>query len=648
MTVSTEVSREEYTGNGVTTDFDYRFRVFSADELVVTVADTTENIRTLVMNTDYTVSGAGSRNGGKVKLASALASNWRISIERELPVTQETDVRNQGNFFPEVHEDAWDKLTMLIQQVFSWLGLALRKPNWLAKYYDAKGNRISNLGDPASPQDAAPKSYVDLTYQYGKGYTDDQLKRTLRSPAGEVLNQLPAASVRRGKFQAYDTQNGQPILVNPEKTPSDVWIKLGSINGYSYIGGFFSQETSGAYGNGFYDLVSWRGERGQFDQTQGIATQVTGAGVSFGGIHNRGMVVVGPGGALFSQLMLEGRPYSDIVASAYTIDANRLDAFGREVQVVKFPTKNNPTDNQGFELELYSDVNGQPKGVIRNQEKRTDLDNTGTTGDRALFIADEKLFATSSKFFAKIRIPDEVNRFSLDPIFGYRNFSSLTASNVLHIAVQSRFIYEITSMINSGNFYCYLSFRCRTNSNGNDTSKYGLYELAGNAQFAGGTVDGNAMYLHIANFLKDPDGKAANGANSPGTSSSTVCNYTDYQLYVCSEKLTPGTGLSDRYNGFLTNLSYGPVQTKAIRDVVSGYRPYTPTTVVTSINNGAAVTSTINAYNEGFISRLDYDMSIRNDVNTLTVPFSTALGDYSGYDFAMRIFNRFGLKGYTV
>ncbi|WP_198509102.1 tail fiber domain-containing protein [Serratia sp. TKO39] len=165
MTVSTEVSREEYTGNGVTTDFDYRFRVFSADELVVTVADTTENIRTLVMNTDYTVTGAGSRNGGKVKLVSALASNWRISIERELPVTQETDIRNQGNFFPEVHEDAWDKLTMLIQQAFNWLGLALRKPNWLAKYYDAKGNRIINLADPIADNDAVNRrsmySYVE-------------------------------------------------------------------------------------------------------------------------------------------------------------------------------------------------------------------------------------------------------------------------------------------------------------------------------------------------------------------------------------------------------------------------------------------------------------------------------------------------------
>lgn len=165
MTVSTEISREEYTGNGVTTDFDYRFRVFYADELVVSVADTTENISLLVLNTDYTVTGAGSRTGGKVKLTNPLANAWRISIERDLPVTQETDVRNQGNFFPEVHEDAWDKLTMLIQQALGSLGLALRKPNWLAKYYDAKGNRISNLADPIADKDAVNRrsmySYVE-------------------------------------------------------------------------------------------------------------------------------------------------------------------------------------------------------------------------------------------------------------------------------------------------------------------------------------------------------------------------------------------------------------------------------------------------------------------------------------------------------
>lgn len=52
-------------------------------------------------------------------LTSPLAIGWQISIARELAPTQETDLRNQGKFFAEVHEDAFDKLTMLIQQAYS-------------------------------------------------------------------------------------------------------------------------------------------------------------------------------------------------------------------------------------------------------------------------------------------------------------------------------------------------------------------------------------------------------------------------------------------------------------------------------------------------------------------------------------------------
>ncbi|HAT4984436.1 TPA: hypothetical protein I9786_002839 [Serratia marcescens] len=255
MTVSTEVSREEYTGNGVTTDFDYRFRVFSADELVVTVADTTENIRTLVLNTDYTVTGAGSRNGGKVKLVSALANNWRISIERELPVTQETDIRNQGNFFPEVHEDAWDKLTMLIQQAIGGLGLALRKPNWLAKYYDAKGNRISNLRDPVNRQDAATKQYVDYSVSNSAGHADDLFKRTIRVTEGYVQPLAPVA-VRANMLLGFNDV-GAPVPISGQTATADLAIKLASTSGAELIG--YQANSSAQYrtvGNRLRDFVS--------------------------------------------------------------------------------------------------------------------------------------------------------------------------------------------------------------------------------------------------------------------------------------------------------------------------------------------------------------------------------------------------------
>ncbi|WP_262017010.1 hypothetical protein [Serratia liquefaciens] len=227
MTVSTEISREEYTGNGVTTDFDYRFRVFSADELVVSVADTTENISTLVLNTDYTVTGVGSRTGGKVKLVNPLANAWRISIERDLPVTQETDVRNQGNFFPEVHEDAWDKLTMLIQQVIGNLGLALRKPNWLAKYYDAKGNRITNLANPINGNDAANKTYVDAVGEANIG-------RTLRFPETYVPP-MAGSGPRSNMLQGYNNL-GMPVPIAGQTETADLAIKLSGSFGSQLVG----------------------------------------------------------------------------------------------------------------------------------------------------------------------------------------------------------------------------------------------------------------------------------------------------------------------------------------------------------------------------------------------------------------------------
>ncbi|MCJ8702085.1 hypothetical protein MWH01_24040, partial [Escherichia coli] len=124
MTVSTEVDHNEYTGNGVTTSFPYTFRIFKPSDLKVQIADVDENITVLTLDSDYSVTGAGIYSGGTVVLPSPLKNGWQILIARDLPATQETDLRNQGKFFAEVHEDAFDKLTMLIQQCFAELGLA--------------------------------------------------------------------------------------------------------------------------------------------------------------------------------------------------------------------------------------------------------------------------------------------------------------------------------------------------------------------------------------------------------------------------------------------------------------------------------------------------------------------------------------------
>jgi lysophospholipase L1-like esterase len=117
MTVTTSVNKTQPLGNGVTTSFPYAFRIYAAADLVVVRTDIATGVDTpLVLNTDYTVTGVGSYNGGNVVFGVAPATGVRITIRRVVSITQQTDLRNNGAYFAETHEDVFDRLTMVDQQ----------------------------------------------------------------------------------------------------------------------------------------------------------------------------------------------------------------------------------------------------------------------------------------------------------------------------------------------------------------------------------------------------------------------------------------------------------------------------------------------------------------------------------------------------
>ncbi|MGJ7973950.1 hypothetical protein [Providencia hangzhouensis] len=230
MTVSTEISSNEYTGNGVTTDFDYKFRIFKANQLSVITSDADGgNVVTLRLGTDYTVTGANKSTGGKVILTKPLANGHKISIARDIPIKQETSFRNQSKFLAETHEDAFDYLTMILQRIWGSLGsLYLKRPNILANWFDAKGYRIANLAKPKRDSDAVDLGTMKDEIEGVNSTILKREKRLLRVDDMDITS-LPKASERAGNVLTFDS-SGMPQIVAPASGSAiDVINKLGKI-----------------------------------------------------------------------------------------------------------------------------------------------------------------------------------------------------------------------------------------------------------------------------------------------------------------------------------------------------------------------------------------------------------------------------------
>ncbi len=107
MTVSSQTNKVIYIGNGVATEFAIPFSFLEREH--IKVRQKKNDIQT--ERTDWTV------KGGNLVFADAPESGAEIAIVREVPLTQETDYRDNEILHAETLERSFDKLTMQVQQL---------------------------------------------------------------------------------------------------------------------------------------------------------------------------------------------------------------------------------------------------------------------------------------------------------------------------------------------------------------------------------------------------------------------------------------------------------------------------------------------------------------------------------------------------
>lgn len=187
MTVTTTLDRQYFPGDGSNKNFPFNFKFFDNSQIYVYLIDATGDAVGKILNIDYTLSGALSPSGGMVVMSVAPPTGYRLLVRRILSQTQPTSIRNQGAFFPAIHEDVFDRLTMLIQQAISGLNGALQL-DLAGESWDFLGKRGINVADPINPQDAATKiwaqTYIGSILETGQGPANNAANVIYVKPSG--------------------------------------------------------------------------------------------------------------------------------------------------------------------------------------------------------------------------------------------------------------------------------------------------------------------------------------------------------------------------------------------------------------------------------------------------------------------------------
>lgn len=116
MTVETTTAKSgPYAGAGTVGPFTVGFRFLDNSHLRVIKTNLLGVDSTLILDTDYTVTGAGDLSGS-LTLTAVLPSGYQLTIVRSVPATQLADYVQNDAFPARSHEDSLDKLTMIAQE----------------------------------------------------------------------------------------------------------------------------------------------------------------------------------------------------------------------------------------------------------------------------------------------------------------------------------------------------------------------------------------------------------------------------------------------------------------------------------------------------------------------------------------------------
>lgn len=205
MTVSMQITKRIYQGNGSARRWDVDFPLISADDLAVYLTSP-QGVEEELFS-DFSVDLLShtltypTEQSGK----APLAEGWKLTVLRKTPLTQDIDLLRQGELDAEVLEQGYDKLTMLVQELSEKVDRSIKYPvssqesnleteNFLKNILDAKQEALLASSQAAEASRQAQQS-ADTASQTAQGALEDidqalaDVSSRLQTQGNEICSQ---------------------------------------------------------------------------------------------------------------------------------------------------------------------------------------------------------------------------------------------------------------------------------------------------------------------------------------------------------------------------------------------------------------------------------------------------------------------------
>jgi len=225
MTVSATTRKAgPFSGNGSTTVFPFVFKVFTSSDITVVRADASGVETTLVLNSDYSVSLNSDQTaspGGNVTLSSALATGYSLSITGNLAYSQATQLPTGGAYNAQNVEAAFDRVTMLTQQLLEQVSRAVKVSVTSgidpSTYVSTLAAAVSSAASSAASAQASLNTFQGQ--YYGSRATDPTLDPLgAAMTAGDLYFNTVTARMRVYTGTVWsDTGTALPVTINTQR-----------------------------------------------------------------------------------------------------------------------------------------------------------------------------------------------------------------------------------------------------------------------------------------------------------------------------------------------------------------------------------------------------------------------------------------------